>query len=324
MRIIDWHSVWKRTIIGFLIFVAIVSIVYVAMDRENVVLDAAARKRFGGAYLQGPLGTTHYQLLGEADEPVVVMLHGASIGLWDFDLQIGALRNAGFRVLRFDSLGRGLSDRPNFAYTRSVYVSQLEQLLERLSIDGPVFLMGHSLGGATATEFAAGSPERVHAMALISPVVNPVNMKMPLFICNTPVIGDFLLRTGMISALHSRANAQWRHSSVDVAKYDRLFQRAISIEGYEHAACSMFRTSAMGDYRDSYKAVGEHNIPGLMVYGGEDETVLRKDVDDLKKVLPSFRFHLYPEAEHSAHIRYKDAVNRELIKFFKSHLPSGD
>ncbi|MBN2714659.1 MAG: alpha/beta hydrolase [Deltaproteobacteria bacterium] len=291
------------------------------MDRESVALDDASRKQFGGTYARGALGVTHYELLGDSTEPVVVMLHGATTGIWDFDLQVDALRNAGFRVLRYDALGRGLSDRPDIAYTKTVYVSQLEQLLEKLEISTPVFLLGHSLGGATAVEFASGSPAKVQALALISPVINAVNASMPYWVCNTPIVGDFLLRVGMIDVLHRRANEQWQDAPVDMSLYDRLFERQASIQGFEHASCSMFQTDLVGDYREAYKAVGNNRIPGLMIYGGMDNVIVRDDVEALKSDLPSFRFHLYPEGGHCTHISYRDSVNRELVKFFKSHLP---
>jgi pimeloyl-ACP methyl ester carboxylesterase len=45
-----------------------------------------------------------------------------------------ALANAGYRVLRYDQYGRGLSDRPNIEYTADVYDRQLGELLDALHI----------------------------------------------------------------------------------------------------------------------------------------------------------------------------------------------
>ena len=322
MRIIDWHSVWKKITIGILAVIVVASVVYLVMNRETIELDDAARKHFGGTYAKGALGVTHYELLGDDDQPTVVMLHGANTGMWDFDLQIDALRNAGFRVLRYDALGHGLSERPDIAYTRNAYVSQLEQLLAALDIEGQVFLLGHSLGGAAAVAFASAMPARVKAITLVSPVINGVNASLPYFVCNTPVLGNFLLRVGMVNVLRRRAHGQWEGSVADTSVYDRLFERQATIKGFEKASCSMFQTDLVGDYRESFRTVGRNRIPGLLVYGGNDQTVLKGDVAALKKEMPSFRFHLYPEGGHCAHISYKDSFNRELVKFFTSHINS--
>ena len=322
MRIIDWHPVWKKITTGGFAVIVVASVVYLLMNRETIELNDAAQKNFGGTYVNGALGVTHYELLGDDDLPTVVMLHGANTGMWDFDLQIDALRNSGFRVLRYDALGHGLSARPDIAYTRNAYVSQLEQLLTSLNIEGQVFLLGHSLGGAAAVAFASAMSTRVKAMTLVSPVINGVDASLPYFVCNTPILGDFLVRVGMISVLRHRAHVQWEDSGVDISKYDYLFERQATIKGFEHASCSMFQTDLVGDYRESFKAVGSAGIPGLMVYGGDDRTILKEDVESLKKEMPSFRFHLYPDGGHCAHISYKDSFNRELVAFFTSHISS--
>ncbi|MBN2528928.1 MAG: alpha/beta hydrolase [Deltaproteobacteria bacterium] len=301
--------------------IGLLTAVYLAAHRETISLNAKTRAQFGGLYAQLPEGMTHYELLGNDDHaPLVVFLHGSTVSIWDFDLQVKALLSAGFRVLRYDALGRGLSDRPEIAYTRDVYVSQLKHLLKYLKVSEPVFLLGHSLGGATAMQFSASYPSKVRGIALLSPVINSVHVRAPFFVCNTPVVGDVLLRLAMIKILHVRANQQWEGAPVDMSYYDELFARQTAIQGFEHAVCSMFQTDLIGDYRDTYKQVGESGIPGWLVYGGKDNAIWPGDVEALKSDMPSFRFRFFPDGAHSIHVQYSGVFNRELVRFFQSQL----
>lgn len=315
----NWKSWLRKTGISLSILLGVMVVSYFGFQRESLVLNAQIRAQFGGEYARLPDGVTHYELLGNGNGPLVVMLHGSTVSIWDFDLQVDSLLNAGFRVLRFDALGRGLSDRPQIDYTRDLYVSQVKDLLNWLKVEEPVFLLGHSLGGAIAVQFAAENPEMVRGIALLSPVVNSVHARAPFWICNTPLLGDFLLRVAMIKVLHVRANEQWAGTGVNMEHYSDLFARQASIAGFEHAVCSMFTTDMVGDYRDAYRQVGELNIPGWLVYGGEDTAVWPDDVNALKPMMPDVEFRYFPHGAHSIHVQSRDIYNRELIQFLRKH-----
>lgn len=311
----------KRGVRFFLVFSVIavaIFAVYLASDRECIILNPQTRAQFGGTYAHLPVGTTHYMFGGPDNGPVVVLLHGATVSIWDFDLQVEVLQKGGFRVLRFDALGRGLSNRPEVAYTRSLHETQLVQLLDHLQITQPVVLLGHSLGGAAAVNFAAKHPSRVRAVSLISPVINSINTLAPFIVCNTPVLGLVVLRLAMIHVLRNRANGQWTDAGVNVSHYEQLFERQISIQGFEHAVCSMFQTDLVGDYRDSYKKLGQLQIPGLLVYGENDGDILATEVEQLVTWMPKFSFVEMKNAQHSAHVEYKEKFNHILLDFLKT------
>lgn len=303
------------TILIFAGLVAVLTIVYIVSNRESTVLNVATRRQLGGSYVSLQSGVTHYQLTGPPSAPAVVFLHGYTVSIWDFDLQEPPLLDAGFQVLRYDSLGRGLSDRPLVPYTRALYVQQLEQLITALLGNSPVVLVGHSLGGAIAMEFASENPKRVEGIVLVSPVVNSVHSIPPFVVCNTPVIGDFLLRIGMVRVLQKRALAQWDGVDVNREHYAGLFEQQVSIQGFEHALCSMFRTDMVGDYRKAFQKVGQQQIPGLMVFGEEDSVVWKSEIDNLRPFLKSFSFEAFKGGGHSEHVQSHQQFNELLIAF---------
>lgn len=69
-----------------------------------------------------------------------------------------------WRVIALDQRGHGNSDHAQ-SYTREDYIRDVAALLEHLKVDKAV-LLGNSLGGVNAYQFAARHPERVKALVI--------------------------------------------------------------------------------------------------------------------------------------------------------------
>ena len=67
-----------------------------------------------------------------------------------------------WRVVALDQRGHGYSDHSR-SYTRNDYIQDVEALFEHLDLNEAV-LLGNSLGGANAYQFAARHPERVRGL----------------------------------------------------------------------------------------------------------------------------------------------------------------
>jgi pimeloyl-ACP methyl ester carboxylesterase len=70
-----------------------------------------------------------------------------------------------WRVIALDQRGHGYSDHPQ-TYTRDDYLGDLSALFQHLKIKEPLVLLGNSLGGVNAYQFAARHPELVKAMII--------------------------------------------------------------------------------------------------------------------------------------------------------------
>ena len=97
-----------------------------------------------------------------AGEPLV-FLHGVGGDSASWALQIAAFSGA-FRTIAWDMPGYGLS-RPLDRMTFPALADSLLGLLDRLGLDR-VHLVGHSMGGMVAQEFAASRPERIATLVL--------------------------------------------------------------------------------------------------------------------------------------------------------------
>ncbi len=110
---------------------------------------------------------------GCADKPTVVFCHGYThnLTLWVFQRRM--LRAAGFRVVLWDARGHGRSETAeDSSYSVDQLGRDLARVLDETTPQGPVVLVGHSMGGMTIMAFARQSPnvlrERVIGTALIS------------------------------------------------------------------------------------------------------------------------------------------------------------
>ena len=71
------------------------------------------------------------------------------------------------RVCSYDRAGYGWSEPSSQLRTIHRVVDELQLLLKRGGIDGPLVLVGHSLGGAYVQFFAATHPDRVAGVVLV-------------------------------------------------------------------------------------------------------------------------------------------------------------
>lgn len=74
------------------------------------------------------------------------------------------------RVISFDRAGYGWSTAIEKAYTSEDVVSDLSEILEKLQINPPYILVGHSFGGLNMRLFASKYPNKVASLILIDSV----------------------------------------------------------------------------------------------------------------------------------------------------------
>lgn len=99
---------------------------------------------------------------GIADSPLIVYLHGWGDTGSTFQFVVDALR-ADWRVVAPDWRGFGRSQCRCSSYWFPDYLADLQTLLELVSPDEPVRIVGHSMGANVAALYAGIFPERVRA-----------------------------------------------------------------------------------------------------------------------------------------------------------------
>jgi len=103
----------------------------------------------------------HCRCWGNARAPMLFMLHGWMDVSASFQFLVDSLR-AEWRVVAPDWRGFGLTEwAQGGAYWFPDYFADLDRLLGHFQPEGPVTLIGHSMGGNVAAMYAGIRPERV-------------------------------------------------------------------------------------------------------------------------------------------------------------------
>ena len=156
--------IWLRLSLGLLVLVLLLA-------GGLWVAGAVARSRLARAYpAPGQLVDVggyrlHLYCIGEGSPTVVL-----EAGLNDCSLQWTQVQTeiAKFaRVCSYDRAGLGWSDRGGLPRTGTAMVLELQKLIERSGIQGPLVLVGHSFGGLLAREYAQAHSGRVVGLVLV-------------------------------------------------------------------------------------------------------------------------------------------------------------
>lgn len=113
------------------------------------------------------IGGNRIRYLESGDsEDALVLIHGlgASADRWEF---VAPILERRYRLIAPDLVGFGYSDKPSADYTPEFFADFLEDLFEDLGLK-KMYLMGSSMGGQIAVEFAAKNPRLVDKLVLVS------------------------------------------------------------------------------------------------------------------------------------------------------------
>jgi len=115
----------------------------------------------------------HYALTGSRDLPTLVIIHGSPGSwfhykkfMWDENLR------RKFRIIVVDRPGFGFSDYGK-AIRLQDQASLVLPLLQNLKTDQPMFLCGHSYGGALAAKLAADAPRLFKTLVIVAGSLDP-------------------------------------------------------------------------------------------------------------------------------------------------------
>lgn len=154
---------------------------------------------------------------------------------------------SGRRVIRYDRLGCGMSDRTRPGETLSLdfEIDTLGALLDHLDL-GRVTLVGGSFGGCTAVAFASRYPERVDRVAVYGSFANGAHLAQPEMRdavlelvrshwgLGSRLLAEIFVPSGDAAERESFARFQRRSATADVAA--ALFELTCSIDVSEDAA----------------------------------------------------------------------------------------
>ena len=243
-----------------------------------------------------------YHRMGEG--PAIVLVHGitSSSRTWRQVMPRLAERHD---VIAPDLLGHGRSAKPRGDYSLGAYASGIRDLLAILDVPSAT-IVGHSLGGGIAMQFAYQFPTRVERLVLVDSgglgsEVNIVlraatlpgaEVVLPLLF-SRPLRGIGQMAGAVLGRLGMRADANVRGL---VEGFESLGDRD-GRRAFVHTARSVIDPLGQRvDARD--RLYLSENVPTLLVWGARDPIITVEHGRGAHGLMPHSRLEIFPEAGH--------------------------
>ena len=217
--------------------------------------------------------------------PIVVLLHGFGSSLHTWDDWIPVL-SQDFRVIRYDLPGSGLTGPDasgDYTDTRGMVV--LLDLLNHLGIQ-KVSLVGHSIGGRLAWNFAAAHPDRIEKLVLVA----PDGFASPGFEYNKPPEVGLSLQAMryVLPKTLLRMSLEPAYASAAVMTDQRLtrYHDLMLAPGVRPALIARLEQSTLKDPNPTLTKI---KAPTLLLWGEQDAMIPVANAVDYLRALPNAR-----------------------------------
>ncbi|RMF41136.1 MAG: alpha/beta fold hydrolase [Anaerolineae bacterium] len=264
--------------------------------------------------------TIHYKELGNPNRQLALLIHGWSSSWYALSPLLGPLSQR-FHCVAVDLPGYGQSPPLDERASIPRYAELMSRLCEELS-DGPVVLVGHSMGGMTSITMALRYPALVERMVLLGPTITGVlSTSINLLIAPITMLERFGLGSLIVSSVERAM----------VGITDRLMrpvsfsERSGITEQDYHRLRADARRPGQGRVRaECFFAMRENNlsgqlsrleVPTLIIWGAEDNTVPLRDASIVADEWPDADLRILPKAGHWPQFETPEQTRRLVASF---------
>jgi pimeloyl-ACP methyl ester carboxylesterase len=257
----------KKVLFLLFIFVVIPTCLYFALDRENIEISEF---RLNSGYQKVKLtdGITSYKDIGDKNNKVIVLVHGATFGSLAYEEYVNVFVENNYRVITYDQFGRGFSDRVHSGVSIELMEKQLKELIKHCEVED-VILYGVSFGAAVVAKYAANNPENISFIGYQVPLINSANVPL-LSIVKIPLYGDLLSRGFLVPGVLKRIE---EYEDLMSKKLLDHYIRQFEVKGTENFFKQFFLGNAMGNRLNDHSIIGSKSIPSYFAYAEDDEEI---------------------------------------------------
>jgi len=252
----------------------------------------------------------HYEVVGEGEPLVLVHAGIADSRMWDAQIEAFAQR---YRVIRYDMRGFGKTAMVEGAYSHH---EDLRGLLDYLDVRR-AHLVGCSMGGATALDFALRFPERVGALVLVGSAVSGFDADV-----ERPKQWDELVAADEVGDLE-------RVSELEVQIW--VDGPGREPEDVDTAVRDLVREMNLIALKNEASGLGEELLPeppavdrlveirasSLIIVGDSDQPRITATADLLERELPNARKVVMSGVAHLPNMERPEEFNRIMLDFLE-------
>ncbi len=252
----------------------------------------------------------------------LVLLHGFPSSSRDWDV-VGEKLAEEYRILQFDFLGYGDSDKPPQASYSAYRQADLAGSIIRERCSGPAILVGHDLGGIILQILLTGqfgAPDTlVHKAIFMNSSVYAALYRPTLSqrLLTTPVIGPVLANSMKESTFQKGVQATGGKNRDRLHAETRRMWRDFSSDGGKHLAPKHLvymseRAKAAKELETAMESFGAKRL--TFIYGDADPVSGLHQLDHIRSRIPSARTAALPELGHFPMLEDPDLVAAEIHK----------
>jgi len=270
-------------------------------------------------------------LVNGAAVPTVVFSHGYTLSLRSWVFQRRALKAAGYRVVLWDQRGHGLSG----AGSRSSY--QIDQLgldlhavITAVVPQGPMILVGHSMGGMTMMSLAVHEPElirdRVMGVAFVATSPGGISavhwglgkvLGKVVHRLGPLAVGQLAGRQGLVNSV-LKAGREVEEYFVDL--YSFASPVPLSIVRLTTDMIFKTRIEVMSDFMETFDKHDKREslerfigVETLVLNGVQDMLTPPEHSEEIVKLIPGSEHVLVNDAGHIIMLEHGDVVSEQLL-----------
>ena len=270
------------------------------------VMDARLRiAGFHSEYVHVGSYRVHY-FVGGRGTPLL-LVHGLGARSEDWTAEMPAYAKNGFRVYAVDLLGCGRTDRPDIAYTIGEQVELIQGFLTAVHVE-KADVIGWSMGGWIATEFALQHPQRVNRLV----AMDSAGLKFKTEL--TPNI----LEPNTVPQLERLELVLMAHRYYIPGFVQRDLLRTMQSHRWvvDRTLQSLLREE--GDFAGK---LGQLQMPVLLVWGQQDELLPPSVGKQMHDSIPQSVLELYAGCGHMGPATCADRMVPRVIDFLRSQPP---
>jgi len=254
-----------------------------------------------------------YRTYGEEGQQPLVILHGL-FGMSDNWTSIAKhIAEEGFEVFVPDQRNHGRSGHSRI-HNYEAMVDDLLEFLDARELH-KVSLLGHSMGGKTAMQFAFDYPERVQKLLVadISPSASTHGSTHVTII-------DRLLDINLSAFSSRREVMQHMQQAIANPRLRQFLQKNLYWKDRASLGWRINLEAIRENLEEIFRPVetdAPFDKPALFIRGGESDYVPDEDIPQIEKLFPQAKISTISGASHWLHAEEPGKFQRETIYFLE-------
>ncbi|HET7148593.1 MAG TPA: alpha/beta hydrolase [Candidatus Nitrosopolaris sp.] len=251
-------------------------------------------------------------LVTESKGDPVLLIHGLGGSIESWINNVEAISSHNFQVIALDLPGFGLSDKPKIAYSTEYYSKFISKFIRQLRIDShSLCIIGNSLGGQIAAEFAIKYPLEVSKLVLTSPAGT-----LPFLFKGTPELRNYVNIVQANTVQQVRRDLSGIDKNVESIEYNyaKMFFHRLKLprakEAFISAFCGSAQAPRLNDRLHKIKA------KTLLLWGKDDRIIPVNFFHPFIK-MKNCRVILLENCGHSVPMNSSMLFNKFVIDFLK-------